>query len=302
MLWRVANGMDAGVPVNFDRLLGASYSTRSALEALLAHTPEFWWCLPGRVEIVNSSSAIKRGHKHLLWLPDNLHTNGVLAQHETDVVISELPSNHVVYEALTHSAKPVQGMDIDVQRRHLQIQVALVLIGQQLGYRTWIARNDKGLKYGNKKVGELDGVVARLEQELLLQAFEKAVQAALQIDCIWFRNSHFMPAVIEVEHSTGVTSGLTRMKNLQLQIPHLQTRWVIAAPDEDRDKVIREANKPDFLSLNTRFFPYSAADELFSLVQRRKLNKQAIQDGFLDCFFEPCIPQQGQSAGFTALN
>lgn len=289
MLWRVANGMEPRIPINFDRLLGASYNTRSALEALLAHTPQFWWCLPGRIELVNSSSTIKRGHKHLIWLPDEPHANGMSQQHTTELVVSELPSNSVVYEALSDSVRPVAGMDIEIERRHLQIQVALIMIGQQLGYRTWIARNDRGFKYGDKKVGELDGVIMRLENEQLLLAYEKAITAALQIDCIWFRNSHFMPAVIEVEHSTGVTSGLTRMKNLQLQIPHLQTRWVIAAPDEDRDKVFREANKPDFLSLNTRFFPYSAADELFSLVQRRRLNKYAIQDGFLDCFFEPCV-------------
>jgi len=171
----------------------------------------------------------------------------------------------------------------------LQVQVALILLGQQMGYRTWIARNDKGFMYGNKKVGELDGVVVRLNDEKLLMPYDEAIQAALQIDCIWFRNSHFMPAVIEVEHSTGVTSGLTRMKNLQTHMPHITTRWVIAAPDEDRAKVIREANKPDFRILNTQFFPYSAVDELFSLVQRRKLTKTAVNDEFLHCFFEPCL-------------
>jgi type II restriction enzyme len=289
MLWRVANNIEPNTPFNIDRILGASYNTRSALETLLAHTTQFYWCLPGRIEIVNSSSEIKRGHKHLMWMPDMPHHLGKLIKHETDVVISELPSNTVMYEALSNSSKASPAMDIDITRRHLQIQVALILIGHQLGYRTWIARNDKGLKYGNKKVGQLDGVVVSLDEEKLLMAYSDAVKAALQIDCIWFRNSHFMPAVIEIEHSTGVTSGLTRMKNLQLHMQHLTTRWVIAAPDEDREKVIREANKPDFVSLNALFFPYSAVDELFSLVQRRKLTKAAINDDFLNCFFEPCV-------------
>lgn len=289
MLWRVANSLTEGVPVNFDRLLGASYNTRSALEALLAHTPEFWWCLPGRIEVVNSSSQIKRGHKHIVWLPNQPHKSGKIFEHKTDIIISELPSNSVVYESLNLGSASAEKMDIDVARRHLQVQVALILIGQQLGYRTWIARNDKGFTYGGKRIGELDGVVVKLDDEKLLMPYSDAIQAALQIDCIWFRNSHFMPAVIEVEHSTGVTSGLTRMKNLQLHMPHITTRWVIAAPDEDREKVIREANKPDFQSLNAQFFPYSAADELFNLVQRRKLTKSSITDEFLNCFFEPCL-------------
>ncbi|MFN5940282.1 MAG: hypothetical protein ACK44C_07950 [Polaromonas sp.] len=194
-------------------------------------------------------------------------------------------------------------MDLDVARRHLQVQVALILIGQQLGYRTWVARNDKGFKYGDRKIGELDGVVVRLDDEKLLMAYSEAVQAALQIDCIWFRNSHFMPAVIEIEHSTGVTSGLTRMKNLQSHAPHILTRWVIAAPDEDREKVLREANKPDFQSLNVQFFPYSAVDELFGLVQRRKLTKASINDDFLNCFFEPCLTSPVPSpASITTLH
>jgi type II restriction enzyme len=303
MLWRVANGIEQGVPVNFDRLLGASYNTRSALEALLAHTPEFYWCLPGRIEILNSSSEIKRGHKHLMWLPYQPHELGKLKQNKSDLVISELPSNSVVYEALSMGAQSATKMDLDVARRHLQVQVALILIGQQLGYRTWVARNDKGFKYGDRKIGELDGVVVRLNDEKLLMAYSEAVQAALQIDCIWFRNSHFMPAVIEIEHSTGVTSGLTRMKNLQSHAPHILTRWVIAAPDEDREKVLREANKPDFQSLNVQFFPYSAVDELFGLVQRRKLTKASINDEFLNCFFEPCLTNHTPSRGsMTALH
>ena len=277
------------MPVNFDRLLAGSYNTRSALESLLAHTPEFYWCVPGRIEVIHSSSEIKRGHKHLVWLPATPHANGEVKEFKTDKTISELPSTQVVYEALSISKKSSISSDIKADRRHLQVQIALAMIGNQFGYRTWIARNDQGLKYGDKKVGQLDGVIMQLDHERLFVAYEEAVRAAVHIDCIWFRNSHFMPAVIEVEHSTGVTSGLARMKNLQLQLRHVQTRWVIAAPDEDRQKVITEANKPDYLDMNILFFPYSAVDELYGLCQKRKLTKNAIQDDFLNCFFEPCV-------------
>jgi hypothetical protein len=30
-----------------------------------------------------------------------------------------------------------------IKRRHSQIQIALIKIGEQLGFRTWIAQNDK---------------------------------------------------------------------------------------------------------------------------------------------------------------
>ena len=94
-----------------------------------------------------------------------------------------------------------------------------------------------------------------------------------------------MPAVIEVEHSTGVTSGLTRMKGLQDALPRFPTRYVIVAADEDRKKVVQEASRPQFKSLETKFFPYSAVEELYSLCQRRKI--QGVSEEFLDSFMEP---------------
>lgn len=290
MIWRIAAALRPNIPIQLDRVLGASYNTRSLMETLMAYTPEFYWCTPGRIELVASSQDIKEGHKNLIWRPDDPHKKGALKKFETDIVISEIPSADAVYEALQMPTVVQDGItDINVQRRHLQIQIALVSIGHQLGFRTWVARNDQGITYGTKKVGELDGIVTDLEQENLLSPWNDAVKAAIHIDCIWFRNGKFMPAVMEVEHSTGVVSGLARMKRLKDQIPQYPTRWVIVAPDEDRNKVLKEANEPQFHDLNTVFFPYSAVDELYALCQKRKLTNKAVNEAFLDCFMEPCL-------------
>ena len=42
MIWRLANAFQENIPINVDRLFGASYNTRSVLEALIAHTPDFY--------------------------------------------------------------------------------------------------------------------------------------------------------------------------------------------------------------------------------------------------------------------
>jgi type II restriction enzyme len=286
MLWRLANAMQPNIPVNVDRVFAGSYNTRSVLETLLGHSPEFYWCTPGRIELENSTQDIKKGHKHLVWRPDHHHKNGVLEKFETDMVISEIPSSSAIYEALQFPKALSEGLDINVTRRHLQIQIALVAIGHQLGFRTWIARNDQGLTYNKKRIGELDGIIVKLEDEKLLTAWDQSIQAAIHIDCIWFRNGKFMPAVIEVEHSTGIDSGLTRMKRLKDQIPAYTTRWVIVAPDEDREKVMTKASRPLYSDMNVRFFPYSAVDELYALCQRRKLTNKAVNEEFLDCFME----------------
>lgn len=288
MLWRIANAISVNQPINLDRVLGASYNSRSALEALLANTPEFYYCYPGRVEIINSSTDIKKGHKHLIWLPDEPHEVGTIRENKTkrDMVIVEVPSTQAVYEALT-IPEPTPKLDIDIQRRHAQVQVALLHIGLQLGSRVWIAQNDRAIVYDGRRIGEIEGVIASLRDERLIAAHPAAQTAALLIDCVWFRNTRFMPAVFEIEHTTGVTRGLARMKAFQDVVPPVPTRWVIVAPDEDRKKVVTEASRAQFASLNAHYFPYSAVAELHGLCQRRRI--RGVDDDFLDCFIEPCL-------------
>jgi len=289
MIWRVANAIRLNVPVNIDRVLGASYNTRSVLETLLAHTPQFYFCYPGRIESISASTTVRVGHKHLMWLPDRPHAPRTTARTNTEIVISEIPTAEAVYEAVVLPERETEtGIDIAVARRHAQIQIALVEIGKQLGFRTWVAQNDRGIIYDEQPIAEMDSVIARLEDENLLAAFNEAQRAARLIDCIWFKNGRLMPAVIEVEHSTGVRSGLTRMKTFQDALPPYPTRWVIAAPDEDREKVLRECSTPQFRSLKPLFFPYSGIEELYSLCQRRKI--RGVTDEFLDCYMEQCLP------------
>lgn len=288
MIWRIANAFKTGQPINFDRVLGGSYNTRSVLEALIAHTAEFYFCYPGRVEDIDGTTRIKRGHKHMVWLPETPHKTGVTEETETDIVISEVPNLDVFYDALVVPDELTRpGIDIDVQRRHAQMQIALIYIGLALGFKTWIAQNDKGIIYKSKRLGELNGVIVNLGSEKLVSGFPNAVKAATLIDCIWFKNGRLMPAVIEIEHSTGVTSGLTRMKGFQDALPPFPTRYAIVAADEDREKVVREANREQFKKLNVRFFPYSAVEEMYGLCQRRRL--QGVTEEFLDTFMEPVV-------------
>lgn len=288
MIWRLANAIRSNQPINVDRILGASYNTRSVLEALLAHTPQFYICYPGRIESINTNRSVKKGHKHLMWMPNNPHTNGMAKETKTEIVISEVPTLEAYYDALVLPIdQEVKEIDINVKRRHAQIQIALYFIGKQLGFRTWVAQNDKGILYQNKKLGEFEGVIAKLDDEILIKSHHDAVKAALLIDCIWFKNGRLMPAVMEIEHSTGVTSGLTRMKNFFDRFPPFPTRYVVVAPDEDRNKVVQEANKPQFSDLQTRFFPYSAVEELYALCQKRKI--KGVTEEFLDCYMESIV-------------
>ena len=287
MIWRVANAINVGEPINLDRILGASYNTRSVLESLIALTPEFYFCYPGRIKDIDGHSSIEHGHKHLVWFPDQPHQNGVFTEKKMqNMAISEIPIQSVTYDNLILPDSLVLdgNMNIEVVRRHTQIQIALYLIGLQLGYRTWIAQNDKGIVYKDKPLIEQPGIIPNLGSENIISAFPGAEPSARFIDCIWFQNGRFMPAVMEVEHTTGITSGLTRMKGLQDCIPAFSTRYVIVAPDDDREKVVNEANRPQFRSLDARFFSYSSVEELYYFCTHRNLH--GVTQEFLDCYME----------------
>lgn len=287
MIWRVANAINEGDPINLDRILGGSYNTRSVLETLIALTPEFYYCYPGRIKDIDGHSSIEHGHKHLVWLPNEPHAAGVLFEKKMEnMAISEIPLQSVTYDNLVlPSSMTTGGLNIEVVRRHTQIQIALYLIGLQLGYRTWIAQNDKGIIYKDKPLIEQDGIIPLLNNdENIISVFPDAVSNAKFIDCIWFQNHRFLPAVMEVEHTTGVTSGLTRMKGLQDAIPAINTRYVIVAPDDDRDRVITEANRPQFRCLDARYFSYSAVEELYYICTHRNLH--GVTQEFLDCYME----------------
>jgi type II restriction enzyme len=286
LIWRVANAFSENQPINIDRVLGASYNTRSVLESLIAHTPQFYFCYPGRIEDIAGNVKIQHGHKHLMWIPSEPHRNGVVEEKNTNIAISEIPSQTVSYDLVLPPALEGTGIDVNIARRHTQIQIALYLIGLHLGFRTWIAQNDKGIIYNDKPLIEQNGIVKTLHDEPMVYPHDGAVQAGLFIDCIWFQNHKLMPAIMEVEHSTGVTSGLTRMLNFSEKLPRFQTRYVIVAPDDDRQHVIKEASKDIFKQLNTLYFPYSAVEELYYLCEKRNLNRESVTEEFLDCFME----------------
>lgn len=287
MMNRVANAVTAGTPINIDRLLGASYNTRSALETLLCHTPPFYYCYPGRIELIQGKTKIKAGHKHVIYLPEAPHEPGVLSQKELEhLEINEIPSKNVVYNALELPSSTVKSgkVDTDEDRIHSQMQMAIYEIGCSFSLKTFIAQNDTGIRYKGKMLSEHENIVTKLSEIPTIGAFDGAADAGKLIDAIWLGNKS-IPAVFEVEQSTGVTSGLTRMSNFKKTLPEYRgMRYIIVAPDEYREKVTREINKPEFAHLHAYYLPYSAVSELLGLCQERTL--KGITEEFIETYLD----------------
>lgn len=268
-LWRLASAIKADKPFNIDRVFGASYNTRSALEALLLHTPNFYLCYPGRLENKGSQSKIKVGHKHLVFKPEEPHRKGVIQTLDlSGSVIAEI-DRELVFDSLSNVSKKT-GESVEVERRHAQIQIMLVKIAESLKLKSWVAKNDHSITYADKKLIEWDSVVKDLQAQPALMGFPNAPKAGELIDIIWFDlDGKKIPAIIEIEHSTGVTSGLTRMKGFKDECPDLaHMTYIIAAPDDLRDQVFYKAARSQFASMNTKYLSYSAIEDLYYLCQR----------------------------------
>jgi type II restriction enzyme len=272
MLWRLASAIKPGHPINIDRVFGASYNTRSALEALLLHTEFYYQCYPGRLERTGELSEVKHGHKHLLFCPDEPHQNGVIGIKEVnDMVITDVEREFRIDSLLLSEASTnTNEIDVKINRRHAQIQVLLIKCAERMGLKTWIAKNDQSIQYNGQRLIEMDSVINKLSDATALQGYHEAVPAGELIDVIWFSDDcKKIPAIIEIEHSTGVTSGLNRMKGFMKEAPELaHMTYIIAAPDEIREQVFQKAAKPQFSDMNIKYLPYSAIEDLYLLCER----------------------------------
>lgn len=130
-------------------------------------------------------------------------------------------------------------------REHTEIQWLLLKLGADMGFDVWVARNDKGREWNGKNFSE----IKKLKTDLPLQ-FDDATNRTIElIDVLWLKGNAII-AAFEVESTTSIYSGLLRMADLIAMQPNLNIPLYLVAPDERRNKVIAEVNRPTFTRLS----------------------------------------------------
>jgi len=142
---------------------------------------------------------------------------------------------------------------------HDKMQSLLLRLGSEMGLDVWVARNDR-----NRTVdGEPLADIPRMRTTLPRQFDEVTQRIVEHIDVLWLRENEIV-AAFEIEHTTAVYSGLLRMSDLVAMQPSLRIPLYLVAPDDRREKVISEINRPTFSRLRPRlsqvcsFLPFSA--------------------------------------------
>jgi hypothetical protein len=150
-------------------------------------------------------------------------------------------------------------------RDSIRIQADLARLGEAMGFRVWLPRNDRGavLQHWQAKQDSLLETLPLNYDNVTLTTIE-------QIDVIWLKGRSIQRA-FEVEHSTAVYSGLLRMADLLALQPNMDIALHIVAPAVRRDKVFSEIKRPVFsllerqpLAQRCSFIAYEDLNELMS--------------------------------------
>jgi len=128
-----------------------------------------------------------------------------------------------------------------VGTRHTEIQHALLMLGRDMGFDLWVARNDRSKVWNGTTLGSLSGMVEQLPTQ-----FNEATNRTIElIDVLWLKGNSIV-AAFEVESTTSIYSGLLRMSDLLALQPNLSINLFLVAPDERREKVENELMRPTF--------------------------------------------------------
>lgn len=173
---------------------------------------------------------------------------------------------------------------------HEEIQYLLLKLGSDLGLDIWVARNDRNKEYSGTYFQD----IPNLRNELPRQ-FDEATNRTIElIDVLWLQGDAIL-AAFEVEHTSAIYSGLLRMSDLISMQPNIKINLYIVAPDDRREKVIDEINRPTFARLKPplpkicKFIPYS---ELKKEIREIGYRMSYMKPEFIEELAESCEPDE----------
>ncbi len=168
---------------------------------------------------------------------------------------------------------------------HEEIQWLLIDLGRNLSFDVSVARNDKNKEYKGMKFADY------CVDEIPLH-FDEATNSTIKnIDVVWLDGKSIF-AAFEVEHTSSVYSGILRMSDLISMQPNIKIKLYIVAPEERREKVIKEIMRPTFARLKPplseccQYISYSALKEK---IEQAKDLLHVLKPEFIDEIAEPCF-------------
>lgn len=189
-----------------------------------------------------------------------------------DAWLAELSRAREAAKEASESATMDEG-----DRSHTEIQAWLRDLGVALGFKVWVAANDRGRLYQGTSLGT--GCLDRLP-ELIGNA--TGADSIRLIDVLWLDDAGTrVMAAFEVEHTTSIYSGIVRMLDLALSGGlHAADGLFLVAPDAREGEVGEQLRRPAFSrvrDLQVRFLPYGALETHREAIARFGTGMKGIQ-------------------------
>lgn len=172
---------------------------------------------------------------------------------------------------------------------HTEIQWRLLKLGNDMGLDVWPARNDRSREWNGHRFADLPRLRAALPRQ-----FDEVTNRTIElIDVLWLKGNAVV-AAFEIESTTSIYSGLLRMSDLIAMQPNLNVPLFLVAPDDRRQKVFAEVNRPTFTRLSPplvdlcRYISFSTLRDYLAQVTPFV---RYLKPDFLDELSEPCIAE-----------
>jgi hypothetical protein len=172
---------------------------------------------------------------------------------------------------------------------HTEIQWRLLKLGNDMGLDVWPARNDRSREWNGHRFTDLRRLRAALPRQ-----FDEVTNRTIElIDVLWLKGNAVV-AAFEIESTTSIYSGLLRMSDLIAMQPNLNVPLFLVAPDDRRQKVFAEVNRPTFARLSPplvdlcRYISFSTLRDYLAQVTPFV---RYLKPDFLDELSEPCIAE-----------
>jgi hypothetical protein len=173
---------------------------------------------------------------------------------------------------------------------HEEIQWLLLKLGSDLGLDVWVARNDRNRAYNGIAFADIPRLRVTLPRQ-----FDEATNRTIElIDVLWLQGDAIL-AAFEVEHTSAIYSGLLRMADLITMLPNIKINLYLVAPEDRREKVFNEINRPTFAKLKPplpRICKFISYSELKAKIQNIGSMIKYTRPEFIDEIAETCEPDE----------
>lgn len=168
------------------------------------------------------------------------------------------------------------------KRESLKVQAKLSEIGEKLGMKIWLPRNDR-----NGVLGSWHPKDNSLLDDLPFSFDDVTIKTIKNIDVLWIKGRTIVRA-FEVEDTTSIYSGILRMADLLSLLPNIKVKIHLVAPTNRRDEVFKQISRPVFSVMEngplSELCSYVSYDSVYELSKERRL--EYMTDTIIDEYSE----------------